>query len=175
MGGRLSFTFGKKNTMFGIFKNPKYNDPILGEFQRTHGRWNGGIKLDEHGEIPLRLSGGKQSPDSEGLDLANQLSSHIGSLLPQIQTQLFEHYMPYRDSVAEGMIPEQEEPLPRFNCASDVWPHVYPQWVEISPLERSPSDGFVIELAYHVAWDEEHTLGARIQNWKVFELCGSTV
>lgn len=161
--------------MFGLFKTPKYNDPILGEFQRTQGSWNGRIKLDKHGEILLRLSGGKQSPHSEGLDLANQLFSHIGSLVPQIQEELFEHYVSHRDALAESMTPEEEESLPEFNSSSDVWSHVYPQWVDISPLEGSPSEGFVIEIAYHVAWDEEHTLGARIQNWIFFELCGSTV
>jgi len=28
-------------------------------------------------------------------------------------------------------------------------------------------------VAYRVAWDEEHTVGARIQDWRLIELCGS--
>ena len=30
-----------------------------------------------------------------------------------------------------------------------------------------------IEVAYKVEWDEEHTLGARIQEWRLVELSGS--
>jgi hypothetical protein len=41
--------------------------------------------------------------------------------------------------------------------------------VLIEPLDGVPT----IEIALSVAWDEEHTLGARIQEWRLLELCGS--
>jgi hypothetical protein len=30
-----------------------------------------------------------------------------------------------------------------------------------------------VEVAYTVAWDDEHTIGARIQKWQLVEMCGS--
>jgi hypothetical protein len=32
-----------------------------------------------------------------------------------------------------------------------------------------------VELGLRVAWDEEHTLGARLQSGKLVELCGSVL
>lgn len=100
---------------------------------------------------------------------------HIDTLLPEIHTCLFEHYEPYRDAASCEELPDGDEPFPLIDSAADVSPHVYLQWIDIGPLEGSPSDGPVIEVAYRVAWDEEHTVGVRIQDGRVFELCGSTL
>ena len=36
-------------------------------------------------------------------------------------------------------------------------------------------DVLTTELGYTTVWDEEHTLGARLQNNKLVELCGSVL
>jgi len=123
----------------------------------------------------VSLAGGRQSPDSENLALAHELPAHYEALLPQIQAGLFEHYKPYRDADSAGELPESSEPFPKIERAEDVWPHVFAQWVRIEPLQGSPQDSSTIEIAYRVAWDEEHTVGARIHNWRLLELCGSVV
>ena len=43
--------------------------------------------------------------------------------------------------------------------------------VRIEPL----SDIETVEIAYRAAWDEEHILGARFQNWALIELNGSVI
>jgi hypothetical protein len=37
------------------------------------------------------------------------------------------------------------------------------------------SGGVTTELAYAVAWDDDHMLGARFQSGNLVELCGSIV
>jgi uncharacterized protein DUF6985 len=50
-----------------------------------------------------------------------------------------------------------------------AWQHVTPAHVLVEPLEGIPT----VEIAFRVAWDEEHTVGARFQNWQFSELDGS--
>ena len=39
-----------------------------------------------------------------------------------------------------------------------------------------PIDGDeIIEIQYHVSWEQEHALGARIKDWELSELCGSVM
>ena len=161
--------------MFGLFKTAPFEDDRLGSLTRSGGSWKGSIALWRHGKIEVSLTGGRQSPDSASLALARELPTRYGALLPQIQASLFEHYEPYRDADSAGELPERPEPFPKITRAEDVWPHVFAQWVRIEPLQDSPQDGPTIEIAYRVAWDEEHTVGARIQGWRLFELCGSVV
>ena len=161
--------------MFGLFKTAPFEDDRLGSLTRSGGSWRGIIALGQHGKFELSLSGGRQSPDSASLALARELPARYESLLSQIQASLFEHYEPYRDADSAGELPEPSEPFPKIERAEDVWPHVFSRWVRIEPLQGSPQDGPTIEIAYRVAWDEEHTVGARIQGWSLFELCGSVV
>ena len=161
--------------MFGLFKTAPFTDDCLGSLTRSGGLWRGRIALGRHGKIDLNLAGGRQSPDPAGLALARELPTRYDAVLPQIQTGLFEHYEPYRDAESAGELPESSEPFPKIERAEDVWPHVFAQWVRVGPLPGSPQDGPTIEIAYRVAWDEEHTVGARLQGWQLFELCGSVV
>ena len=161
--------------MFALFKTAHFEDDLLGPLTRSRGSWKGSIALPRHGNIELSLSGGRQSPDSSSLALARQLPGRYEALLPEIQASLFEYYEPYREAESAGELPEPSEPFPKFQRAGDVWPHVFAQWVRVEPLQGSPQAGPTIEIAYRVAWDEEHTVGARIQGWRLFELCGSVV
>lgn len=161
--------------MFGLFKTATFEDDHLGLLTRSGGLWRGSFALWQHGKIEFRLSGGRQSPDSASLALARELPTRYVTMLSQIQASLFEHFEPYRDAEASEELSDVSGLIPKIERAEDVWPHVSCQWVRIEPLQGSPQDGPTIEIAYRVAWDEEHTIGARIQGWKLFELCGSVV
>jgi hypothetical protein len=59
--------------------------------------------------------------------------------------------------------------FPELKSADDVWHYASPVHVLIEPPEGIST----IEIAFDVAWDEEHTVGARIQEWRLVWLCGS--
>ncbi len=159
--------------MFGLFKTSAFQDERLGSLIRSGGYWKGNIVLARQGNVEVRLSGGRGHPDSASLALAHELPTRYDVLLPQIQASLFDHYEPYRDAASAGEFPERSEPFPTIERAEDVWPYVSLLHVLVAPLQGSPKHGPTVEIAYTVAWDEEHTVGPRIQEWKVFELCGS--
>ena len=161
--------------MFGLFKTTPFEDDHLGTLTRSGGSWRGSIALGRHGKMALSLSGDRQAPDAASLALAHELPARYETLLASIQTSLLEHYEPYREAASAGESPESSGPFPTIQSAEAVWPHVVAQWVRIEPIRGAPQDGPTIEIAYQVAWDEEHTVGARIQGWRLFELCGSVV
>jgi hypothetical protein len=153
--------------LFDILKSEPYQDPVLGTLKRERGRWQGTLTLPGVGAVPLLLSGGKARPDEASLLLARELPAKYISLRDDIQRHLFEHYEPYQEAVGAG---ELDAPsFPTIQAPTDVWPHTKVQRVLVEPLEKVPT----VEVAYRVAWDEEHTLGAWIRDWRVFELCGS--
>ena len=157
--------------MLGFGKADPYADPELGVLTRKSGKWEGVIALGGHPEVPLFVEGGREAPDAGGLALARDLTRRFDELRPAIAVALFEHYEPYRDPVVAG---EETDPdLVMMSSVNDVWPHAEPVAVLIQPLRGSPEPGPIIEIQYRVVWDEEHTLGARIQGWRVFEMCGS--
>jgi hypothetical protein len=118
----------------------------------------------------LFLAGSREGPDPAAIDLAHDLVKSYKSLQTQIETHLFEHYRAYDPAIVGG---EHVDPYPKILTASAVWPEVTLVYVSIAPLRGSPAAGSIIEIAYSVSWDEEHTVGARIQNGRLFELCGS--
>lgn len=146
--------------MFGLFKTATFQDQELGALTRSGGQWKGRIALGQHGSVDLSLSGGRQSPDLASLALGRELPARYAALVPQIQSSLFEHYEPYRDADSAGELPPSGDPFPKIERAEDVWPHVFAEWVRVEPLRGSPKDGPIVEIAYRVAWDEEHTVGA---------------
>ncbi len=50
-------------------------------------------------------------------------------------------------------------PLPALEVPSSVWPYVRVEFVQVVLLDGQ----LTVEIGYRVAWDEEHTLGARIR------------
>jgi hypothetical protein len=46
-------------------------------------------------------------------------------------------------------------------------------WQEVQVTRMS--GGLTLEIGYRVAWDEEHTLGARIQDGRLVGLSGSVL
>lgn len=67
--------------------------------------------------------------------------------------------------------PDEDEPFPVVRTPSEVWAHVEPRFVVVSPLDGA----LAMEIGLAVAWEPEHTLGVHLQNGALVELCGSTV
>jgi hypothetical protein len=155
--------------MFGLFKSKPFVDDALGAFIKKGNYWIGSIELSPHGVMELRLIGDRKAPDASILLLARELPSRYVSFIHQIETALYDDFLPYAQANARGELGELEEPLPEIADAKQIWPHVHPLHVSIEPMQGVPT----VEVAYRVGWDEEHTLGARLQNWSFLELCGS--
>jgi hypothetical protein len=119
------------------------------------------------GTFRLALSGSREGPDPIALGLANELPDRFESLMPKIQTGLFEHYEPYKEAVDAGK--DTGSPCPTLASAAAVWPHVTAAHVLVEPLQGV----LTVEIAFRVAWDIEHTVGARFQHWQFIELNGS--
>jgi len=161
--------------VFGLFKSAPFEDPELGTLSRSRGRWRGTISFGLQRDVPLGVSGGGRAPDPASLDLARQLPARFEEWRPQIESSLYEHFEPYREAAADGGSFARTGEFPRIERAPDVWPHVSPVFVLVGPLAGAPGPGPVLEIAYEVDWDEEHTVGARIQGGRLFELCGSVL
>jgi len=159
--------------MFGLFKKPLHQDPVLGTLQRASGIWKGTLKLPGGEEISIRLAGGREAPDADFLTLAHGFAGKFEEIKPQISAGLFEHYEPYKEAFDDGQMEEGVESFPNLTNADDILPHASIEYVFIGPLQGAPGKGPFVEVAYRVAWDEEHTVGVRFQDWQVFEVCGS--
>ena len=155
--------------MFGLFKSEPFVDDALGAFKKKGNYWVGTVGLSPHGVMELRLAGDRKAPDASALLLARELPSRYASHFDQIETALYDHFLPYAEASARGELGELEEPISQIADAKQIWSHVYPSHVSIEPMQGVPT----VEVAYRVGWDEEHTLGARLQNWRFLELCGS--
>lgn len=149
--------------MFSLFKSAPFADSVLGKLERSDSYWRGALSLPGYGAFRLLLTGDRRASDANALVLAKDLPGRFASLAPDIQSQLFEHYEPYRD--AGGMTGD----LPQIHEPEAVWPHVSPPHILISPRRGITT----IQIAIDVAWDEEHLLAALVQEWRVVELCGS--
>lgn len=155
--------------MWNPFKKPLFNDPALGGFRRSHGTWRGTLVVDGT-SVPLLLCGPHSGPDPEALRVAQSLAMDLPSWRPVIERELYEHYEPYAEAVREGA-EVASGGLPAIDRPASVWPHAKVLYVLVAPLDGR----LAVEIGYAVAWDEEHTLGARFREGKLLELCGSVL
>jgi uncharacterized protein DUF6985 len=153
--------------MFGLFKSEPFRDGQLGEFRRSGRNWKGSLALAPCGNFRLALVGNREAPDPIALGLAKELPGRFKSLMSKIQIGLFEHYAPYKEAVDAGE--ETGSLCPSLESPESVWPHVAPAHVLVEPIGGVPT----VEIAFTVAWDEEHTVGALFQDWQFVELNGS--
>lgn len=153
--------------MFGLFGPKVFRDPQVGELRRSRGHWKGELAVPHFGKFHLSLFGNSKEPDQIALILAKKLTERFPYLTPEIQGGLFEHYSPYREAVDAGEY--TGSPCPNVSSPADVWPHVKPVHVLIEPQRGV----WGIEIAFRAAWDIEHTVAARFQDWKFVELNGS--
>ncbi len=152
--------------MLGLFKSDPYTDSELGTLTRSGGKWRGSVTLSGIGETPVALSGSRKQPDASSLNLARLLPAQYGSLIPDIQKGLFEHYEPYLQAHEEGDY-RAGEPFPKLGNDPSLW-----EWVRLVGVTIDADE---IEVAYETDWDEEHTVGARIRNGKLIETNGSSL
>jgi hypothetical protein len=83
---------------------------------------------------------------------------------------LFEHYEPGREAWKSGAFEGVLDAYPELKGPDDVWANVRSVLVDIDPSRRA----FPVEVRLEVTWDEEHTLGVRLRDGELIELCGST-
>ena len=145
-----------------LFPSP-IHDEVLGTLQRTWSGWRGATDLQEGGPVPLLISGSRAGPSQAALNLARQLPERYSALKPAIAEALLEHAEPVRDD------PSNELALPPADDAEAVWRSVIPMHVRIEPIGGT----LTVEIGLSAEWDEEHTLGARLRDWRLVELNGS--
>jgi hypothetical protein len=156
--------------MFGLFKTPSFRDPALGELRRQGGMWRAEIALGDI-RAPLALPGSRAAPDPQALDIARSIPTDYPDWRAGIAASLFEHYAPYAEAVATGAPEAHAENPPRISQPDQVWQHAAVEFVAVITLDGEPG----VEIGYRVAWDEEHTLGARLRNGRLLELNGSVL
>lgn len=152
----------------GLFKS-EYRDPELGTFKKSFfGEWKGKFTL-AGSEVNVRLPGTNQMPDPGALSILKELPRRYPALRPQIAKHLFEHYEPYRESIDAG---EERSPedraFPQIKSPLEVWSSTTPVRVIVESVKANR-----FEIAFEVVWDEEHTVGATVENWKVSDFSGS--
>jgi hypothetical protein len=157
--------------MFGLFTTPVFRYPVLGAFKRSRGHWRGTIELSPGQSVPLVLAGPRSEPDPQAIAIARTLPGASAGWRPRIEAALFEHYQPYAEAIAAGELEPSGGALPPITSPGDVWPHVTLEYVAVTPL----GGALTIEFGYDTAWDEEHTLGARVQNGMFVGLNGSVL
>ena len=153
--------------MFGLFNSELFQDEQLGELRRSGRYWKGSLVVAPCGTFRLALAGSRNGPDPVTLGLAKELPCRFQSLIPKIETGLFGHYAPYKEAVDAGE--ETGSPCPTVASPEAVWPYITPVHVLVESMQGVPT----VEIAFNAAWDIEHTLGARFQNWQFIELNGS--
>jgi hypothetical protein len=153
--------------MFGLLKPKTFRDEQLGELRRGGRLWFGELTLPECGAFRLVLAGNSQAPDPTAVRIARELPNRFDSLKSNIENGLFEHYAPYKEAVDAGI--ETGSPCPSVPNPEAVWQYTTPVHVLIEPQGSI----LKVEIAFRVAWDEEHTVGARFRDWRFVELNGS--
>lgn len=157
--------------MFSFFKSPPYDDLQLGLLQRSRGAWRGALRLGDALTVPLVICGPRAAPRPEALAVARSIPANFASWRTEIEQALFEHCQPYLEAIEDGEEAPPSAGLPAIEQPSDTLAHATIEYVQVAPL----SGQLIVEIGYRVAWDEEHTLGVRLQNGKLLELCGSVL
>jgi hypothetical protein len=121
--------------------------------------------------VPLSVHGNRSAPDPQALEIARAVSSSYSQSRALIAQAMFEHYAPCAEAVAAGESEPPGEGLPRITQPEEIWPHTSVEFVAVIPLDGELG----VEIGYRVAWDEEHTLGARLRAGQLIELNGSVL
>ena len=132
--------------------------------------WRAEIALGDI-RAPLALPGSRAPPDPQALAIARSIPTDYPDWRAGIAASLFEHYAPYAEAVATGAPEAHAENPPRISQPDQVWQHAAVEFVAVITLDGEPG----VEIGYRVAWDEEHTLGARLRDGRLLELNGSVL
>ena len=154
--------------MFGLFRPPPFNDPVLGLFERSRGRWRGNLVLAGK-TLPLAVSGSRSAPDAEALAAAKLLPAARSNHSDAVARALVAHLEPYREAVVAGEVEPPTRPLSVIARPEDAWRSVELRSASVAPLGGK----LISEVALAATWDEEHTLGARFDRNAFVDLNGS--
>ena len=99
--------------------------------------------------MPLAVVGGRRGPDEDALAMARRAAADLAAVRPELEATLAEHREPSGETV-EGWSVE---------------------WASVALLDGE----LTLELGLQTAWDEEHTLGARLRGGRLVELNGSVL
>jgi hypothetical protein len=127
---------------------PTFEDPQLGSLTRRRGRWRGEIAL-AGGRVAVAVVGPRHAPDPDALAIARRADDELDSARPEVEVALARHREPSGEQAQDWTI----------------------EWAGVAPLDGA----LTLELGLDVAWDEEHTLGARIRDGRLVELNGSVL
>lgn len=157
--------------MFGWFNTPTHEHPSRGRLQRRRGFWRGEImvQLPTHDarRVPWVVEGPRAAPADEALALTEACLARVDfDWQPAVAQALFEHLSPWLETLRES---GDSAPYLDVRAPDDVWPHVVPAYLAVVPLQGTLTP----ELGLHVAWDDEHVLGARWRGGRLLELNGS--
>ncbi|WKW12898.1 hypothetical protein Strain138_002209 [Pseudogemmatithrix spongiicola] len=155
----------------GLFGPDPYTDAHFGVFTRRRGVWIARTALPGLGTVELCVAGDRKAPNQPSLALAHEAALQYRALREEIGRLLFEHLEPYADAVREGELEADAFNPAALRGPDDVWSHVEVLAVHVDTARQS----FPIEVQVQVAWDEEHTLGLRIRDGRLVELCGSVL
>ncbi len=125
-----------------------FQDPQLGELTRRRGRWRGEVDVGG-ARVPLSLVGSRREPEPAALAIAGRVADELASARAALAVALADHREPSGET-ADGWTVE---------------------WASVAPIDGA----LTLELGLAVAWDEEHTLGARIRDGHLVELNGSVL
>ena len=155
----------------GWFRSDPHTDAHFGVFTRRRGVWIASVALPDLGTVELCIAGDRKAPSEESLALAHEVPSQYRALREEIGRALFEHLEPYADAVRAGELDADSFDPATVRGPDDVWAHAGVLAVHVNTARQS----FPIEIHLEVAWDEEHTLGLRIRDGRLVELCGSVL
>ncbi len=137
--------------MFGRAK--PFEDPHIGRLRRSRGAWRGSITLGAGVTVPLVVPGPGSEPDAGALALARTIPAEFERTRELVAAALAEH----RAAALDGAMADE----------ADL--EASPSSVAIVELDRA----LVIQVAYQVSWDDDHTLGACVRDGRLIELNGS--
>ena len=145
--------------LFKFFSSALFESGVLGNFEKINGLWEGSISLMGNKKTPILIFGNRSGPDFYALESMVEVLNSWDEISNEIQNSLFEHYL-------RG--PTWNDSYPRIDRARLMASVVFEQI-----LVEMRRGRLVIEISIRTAWDEEHTLGARLVNLKLEELCES--
>ena len=149
-----------------------FRDQELGTFTRgVLGPWKGTMTLPGGREVEVRLPGSRQEPDPAALGLLRALPGRYAGLGEEIAAHLYDHYEPYGEAM-DADADADAAPGPgrgsRIGSLAEAWAAA--RAVRVIVESTAPSR---LEIAFAVDWDEEHIVGATVEEWRTTGFSGS--
>lgn len=145
--------------------------PVLGTLRYKSHTWRGHVVLTGLPPAELWLPGDESGPHPAAAAVAAELRAKWPTLQARLTIELFEHYTPYRESIAAESPSDDDGEFPLMHHSSEVWDHVHEPLVRVVMVGATPE----IRLALSTEWDVEHTVGFSIRDWTLHDVSGSVL